>query len=57
VLVSHRLGAVVGADRIYVFEHGRVIESGTHEQLLALGGSYASMYRVQAEMYTAGRAS
>jgi ATP-binding cassette subfamily B protein len=52
VLVSHRLGAVVGADRIYVFEHGRVTESGTHEQLLELGGAYALMYGVQAQMYT-----
>lgn len=52
VLVSHRLGAVVGADRIYVFEHGQVTESGTHEQLLELGGSYALMYGVQAQLYT-----
>ena len=52
VLVSHRLGAVVGADRIYVFEDGRVIEAGTHDRLLAADGSYARMYRTQAEMYT-----
>lgn len=39
------------ADRIYIFDGGRVIESGTHDELVALGGRYAEMYEVQARAY------
>lgn len=53
VLVSHRLGAVIGADRIYVFDNGRIMESGTHHQLLQADGIYRTMYETQASMYTA----
>jgi ATP-binding cassette, subfamily B, bacterial len=56
VIVSHRLGAVVGADRIAVFDQGRIVESGTHRELIALGGLYRAMYDKQSSMYveTAG---
>ncbi|MGI8916056.1 MAG: ATP-binding cassette domain-containing protein, partial [Chloroflexota bacterium] len=51
VLVSHRLGSCRLADRILVLEHGQLVEQGTHEQLLASGGTYADLYRLQAEWY------
>lgn len=47
VSVTHRLSAVVEADRIYVFDKGEVVESGTHEQLLVLGGAYARLWEKQ----------
>ncbi|MBN1630685.1 MAG: ABC transporter ATP-binding protein [Thermoleophilia bacterium] len=51
VLISHRFSTVRTADRIHIFDQGRVIESGTHEELMALGGRYADMYEVQAQAY------
>lgn len=47
LLVAHRLSTVAHADRIYVFEHGKIIESGTHESLVALGGLYSALWREQ----------
>jgi len=46
LLISHRFSSVSMADRILVIDRGRIIESGTHEQLLAAGGHYASLYRL-----------
>lgn len=56
IFISHRLSTTRNADRIYMFEQGRVIESGTHEQLLEADGKYAHMFRLQAEKYR-GQAS
>jgi ABC-type multidrug transport system fused ATPase/permease subunit len=54
ILVSHRLSTVRRADRIVLLADGRVAESGTHAELMALGGDYAHMYNLQAERYKTG---
>jgi ATP-binding cassette subfamily B protein len=51
VLISHRFSTVRLADRIHIMDRGRIVESGTHEELVALGGTYAGMYEVQARAY------
>ncbi|MER8231845.1 ABC transporter ATP-binding protein, partial [Streptomyces sp. NPDC094049] len=51
VLITHRLGSTRGADRIVVLDKGRLIEEGTHESLISLGGEYAAMWRTQAGTY------
>ena len=47
LVIAHRLATVRGADKIIVLDHGRVVEEGTHDMLLALGGLYAGLCRLQ----------
>jgi ATP-binding cassette subfamily B protein len=51
VIVSHRFSTVRTADLVVVMADGRVIETGTHAELIASGGAYAEMYRTQASGY------
>ena len=51
VLVSHRFSTVRMADLILVVDAGRIVEWGTHDELLAAGGTYADLYRIQADAY------
>src|SRR3984893_13344662 len=52
VYISHRFSTVRRADRILFLEHGRLVEQGTHEQLMRLNGRYARLFRLQASAYT-----
>jgi ATP-binding cassette subfamily B protein len=51
VLISHRFSTVRMADRIAVIENGQISEYGSHDELLALGGTYARLFEMQAEGY------
>lgn len=51
VLISHRFSTVRHADRICVLEHGRVVELGSHDELMARGGLYRTMFELQARRF------
>jgi len=53
LLISHRFSSVRSADRIYVLHEGRVVENGTHDELMHLGGRYAELFTMQASAYLA----
>jgi ABC-type multidrug transport system fused ATPase/permease subunit len=54
ILISHRLSTVRRADRIVLIDGGRIAESGTHDELIALGGAYAAMFTIQAQRFRRG---
>ena len=51
LVISHRLGVARLCDRILVLDEGRLVENGTHEELLAMNGLYAEMWNAQASWY------
>ena len=51
IFISHRLSTTRMADRIYMFDGGRITECGSHDALMQLNGKYAEMYRIQAKRY------
>jgi ATP-binding cassette subfamily B protein len=53
ILISHRFSTVRHADRICVLEHGKVVELGTHDELMAAGGRYKTMFELQASRFSA----
>jgi ATP-binding cassette, subfamily B, bacterial len=53
ILISHRFSTVRHADRICVLEHGRVVELGSHDELMALDGRYRTMFDLQAQRFNA----
>lgn len=56
LLISHRFSSVRMADRIYVLHEGRVVESGTHDELMELGGRYAELFTMQARAFLEDKA-
>ena len=49
IMVAHRLSTIRDCDCIFVFEHGRLVEHGTHDNLLKLNGKYLKMWKAQNE--------
>lgn len=56
IFISHRLSSAVLADTVYLLEDGRVVEQGSHRELMAQNGKYAEIFRKQAEKYLPGAA-
>ncbi len=52
VLITHRLASARNADRVHLVHNGRIVESGTHDELVASGGQYHDLYALQAAMYS-----
>ncbi len=57
LVIAHRLSTIEHAEQIAVMDHGRVIERGTHAELIALGGQYAALHRMQFHDHAADQGS
>lgn len=51
VIISHRFSTVRNADKIYVIDSGKIIESGSHSELMKINGQYAALFNLQAKGY------
>ena len=51
LLITHRLSTLSGMDYIYLLNNGRIVEEGTHEDLMSSGGQYAHIYTAQSKLY------
>lgn len=47
IIIAHRLSSLMHADEVVFLDHGRIIERGSHDRLMALNGRYASLYNLQ----------
>ena len=54
IIVSHRLSSTKSCDRIFVLQQGKIVESGTHEELIAQKGIYEELFQMQANLYEGG---
>lgn len=52
IIISHRFSTVRNAQRIYVLDQGKIVEQGSHEELVNLGGKYAKAFKLQAKGYS-----
>jgi len=51
IWISHRLSSTIAADKVFYMENGQIIEQGSHDELIRLGGRYAELFRLQASQY------
>ena len=54
IFISHRLSTTRIADTVYMFDSGKLVECGSHDELISIDGKYAEMFRLQAEKYKEG---
>ncbi len=51
ILILHRLSTTRKADRIYMFDSGKIVEEGTHDELMRMSGKYAKMFQIQSHKH------